>query len=61
MVCADFGDPQFLACDKQHLPCPPTVVTVCPIGQPDVAFDVSSGCVPPGFETCMDGPAPECP
>jgi len=61
MVCADFANPQFLGCDKLQQPCPPAVVTVCPIGQPDVAFDVASGCTPPDFEPCMDGPAPECP
>ncbi|PCC71090.1 hypothetical protein SAMN02745121_04947 [Nannocystis exedens] len=60
-VCADFDAQQFLACDKLQPPCPPAVVTVCPIGQPDVAFDVASGCLPPGFEPCMDGPLPECP
>lgn len=61
MICADFANPQFLACDIQQEPCPPVVLTVCPIGQPDVAFDVASGCIPPGFETCMDGPVLECP
>lgn len=60
MVCADVANPQFLACDKLQDPCPPAVITVCPSGQPDVAFDVASGCVPPGFEPCMDGPVPEC-
>lgn len=61
MLCADFDAQQFLACDKLQPPCPPAVVTVCPTGQPDVGFDVASGCVPPGFEPCMDGPLPECP
>lgn len=61
MVCADFNAPEFLACDKAHPPCPPTVLTVCPIGQPDTAFEVASGCLPPGFENCGDGATPECP
>lgn len=61
MLCADFDAPQFLACDKLQPPCPPAVVTVCPLDQPALAFDVASGCTPPGFEPCMDGPLPECP
>lgn len=61
LVCADVKNQQFLACGAAGPPCPPVVLTVCPIGQPGVAFDVASGCVPPGYEVCMDGPAPECP
>lgn len=60
-VCADFKNPQFLACGAAGPPCPPAVITVCPIGQPITAFDVASGCVPPGYEVCMDGPVAECP
>lgn len=60
-VCVDFANPQFLACDKLQPACPPAVVTVCPEGQPDVVFDVASGCTPPGFESCMDNVAPACP
>lgn len=61
MLCADYDNLVFLACDEVHPPCPPAVVTVCPIGQPDTAFDVASGCIPPGYETCMEGPIAECP
>jgi hypothetical protein len=60
MQCADFKNPEFLACDVAGPPCPPAVVTVCPEDQPDTAFDVASGCTPPGFVSCMDGPLPEC-
>lgn len=60
MQCADFADSEFLACDAAGRPCPPAVVTVCPEGQPDTAFDVVTGCVPPGFVPCKDGPLPEC-
>jgi hypothetical protein len=60
MECSDFKNPEFLACDVAGPPCPPAVVTVCPEDQPDTAFDVASGCTPPGFVSCGDGPLPEC-
>jgi hypothetical protein len=60
MQCTDFKNQEFLACDTAGPPCPPAVVTVCPEDQPDTAFDVASGCTPPGFVSCMDGPLPEC-
>ena len=60
MTCVDYNNLEFLACDAAHPPCPPVVLTVCPQGQPDVAFDVGSGCVPPGFEVCGDEPVPDC-
>jgi hypothetical protein len=59
-VCADFAATQFLACDVEHDPCPPTVITACPSGQPDLAFDIASGCLPPGFEPCREEPVPPC-
>ena len=61
MICADVTNQQYLGCGLTAPPCPPVVVTVCPLGQPDIAFDVASGCVPPGYEVCMDGPVAECP
>lgn len=61
MVCVDYNAQQFLACGPAGPACPPVVITVCPIGQPDMAFDVGSGCTPPGYELCMDGPVPDCP
>lgn len=60
-TCVDFADPQFLACGLKHDSCPPAVVTACPMGQPDTAFDIASGCIPPGFEPCTDGAVPACP
>lgn len=61
MICADYKNQQFLVCGVAGPPCPPTVITVCPIGQPITSYDVASGCVPPGYEVCMDGPIAECP
>jgi hypothetical protein len=59
-VCVDFAQPVFLGCLVGGIACPPSVPTVCPEGQPDIAFDVPSGCLPPGHVVC-DAPAPECP
>lgn len=58
--CVDFTQSVFLACAANGGACPPFVPTVCPIGDPSTKFDVPSGCVPFGFETCEPG-APECP
>lgn len=60
MACSDFQNPVFLACDIAGPPCPPAIVTACPEDQPDTAFDLASGCLPPGFVHCME-PLPECP
>ena len=59
-VCVDFEQPVFLGCLEGGIACPPSVPTVCPEGQPDMAFDVPSGCLPPGHIFC-DAPAPACP
>lgn len=61
MLCADYNNLEFLACQKLLPPCPPVVLTVCPIGQPDSAFEVASGCLPPGYENCGDGVIASCP
>lgn len=59
-VCVDFDQQVFLGCLGGGIACRPSVPTVCPEGQPDTAFDVPAGCIPPGHVTC-DMPASECP
>lgn len=59
--CSDFKNQVFVACGIAGPPCPPAVITACPEGQLDMAFDFASGCVPPGFVKCEDGPLAECP
>lgn len=59
-VCVDVKQSVFLGCLEGGIACPPSVPIVCPEGQPGMAFDVPSGCIPPGHVIC-DGPAPECP
>lgn len=58
-VCVDFAQQVFLACAAKEGACPPFVPTVCPNGDPDTKFDVPSGCIPFGFETC-EGGTPAC-
>ena len=60
MACADFDAQVFLGCLEGGIACPPVVLTVCPEGQLDTAFDVSAGCLPPGHMQC-DQPVPGCP
>ncbi len=50
-MCVDFEKGVFLACAPSE-PCEPWVPTVCPIGDPEPRFDVTSGCIPFGFEVC---------
>lgn len=57
--CVDFGQQVFLACAANGGACPPFVPTVCPEGELAPRFDVPSGCIPFGFETC-EGGAPVC-
>lgn len=58
-VCVDFAQQVFLACAAKEGACPPFVPTVCPNGDPDTKFDVPSGCIPFGFESC-EGGTPAC-
>jgi hypothetical protein len=58
--CVDFKQQVFLACAANGGACPPFVPTVCPKGETAPQFDVPSGCIPFGFETC-EGGAPACP
>lgn len=60
LICADFAHQVFLVCMLLDGQCPPSIPTVCPVGMPDQAFDVPSGCVAPGFELCQDAVSP-CP
>lgn len=60
LVCADFANQVFLVCVLMDGQCPPFIPTVCPVGMPDQAFDIPSGCIPPGYEQCQDA-APPCP
>ncbi len=57
-ACVDFEKGVFLACASIE-PCEPSVPTVCPIGDLEPRFDVTSGCMPFGFELC-EGGAPQC-
>jgi len=51
----------FLACAVDSGACPPFIPTVCPVGETEPRFDVPSGCIPPGFETCEGAGSPPCP
>ena len=58
-MCVDYEQGVFLACAPSE-PCEPSVPTVCPIGDPSMHFDVTSGCTPFGFQLCDGGGTPEC-
>lgn len=58
-LCVDFEQAVFLACAPIE-PCDPAASTVCPIGDPSMQFDVTSGCTPFGFQLCDGGGTPEC-
>lgn len=61
-TCVDDEDSVYLACDLFTGACPPVVHTVCPMGQPNVHFDVPSGCFPPFFLSCpAQSDQPACP
>ena len=59
-ICADFANPEFLACMQGGVACPPSVPTVCPAGETQPAWDVPSGCIPDGFEFCGGEVVPAC-
>lgn len=52
VMCVDYDAPVFLRCVANGGACPPAIPTICPIGQPDQAYDSPSGCIPAGFEIC---------
>lgn len=60
-MCVDYDAMKFLLCIANGGACPPFVPTLCPIGAPDEAYDVPSGCLLPGFEECDGAGTPECP
>jgi hypothetical protein len=60
-MCVDYEALKFLLCISNGGACPPSVPTLCPIGSPEEAYDVPSGCVPPGFEQCEGAGTPQCP
>lgn len=61
LACADQDALQFLGCGPNLGACSPDPRTVCPAGQPDTAFEIDAGCVPPGHVECGDAMTPACP
>jgi hypothetical protein len=59
-ICADYVNQEFLACVGNDVACPPVVQILCPAGQMEPVWDVPSGCIPDGFETCAADLVPEC-